>query len=68
MTMNPITRSRLEAQGFYGLDDQTLAEAAPWMRYNYGMRGLASTTNFCIPSFIYNTVAAPRSRQGFNRG
>jgi hypothetical protein len=24
--------------------------------------GLASTTNFCIPSFIYNTVAGLRSK------
>jgi hypothetical protein len=26
--------------------------------------GLASTTNFCIPSFIYNTVSGRRSREG----
>jgi hypothetical protein len=25
---------------------------------------LASVTNFCIPSWIYNTVAARRSREG----
>jgi Domain of unknown function (DUF4395) len=155
MTVNPTVRSRLEAQGFCGLDDQNLAELAPWIRwtyvfgtlvtligvafmspvvlwtlaavtslgivlpfhpvdllYNYGMRyltrtgpipnsgpqrhfvfvvatvwltatgwafyaganivgialgvllivvgGLASTTNFCIPSFIYNTVVGRR--------
>jgi hypothetical protein len=156
MTVSPTVRSRLEAQGFCGLDDKTLAELGPWMRwtyargtlitligvvltspvvlwvlaavtsvgiflpfhpfdllYNYGMRyltrtgpfpasgpqrhfvfvvatvwlittgwafhidadvvgitlgvllilvgGLASTTNFCIPSFIYNTVVGQRS-------
>ena len=157
MPVNPTARSRLEAQGFCGLDDKTLAELAPWVRwtyalgtlvtligvtlmspavlwilaaitsvgiflpfhpfdllYNYGMRylthtgpfpnsgpqrhfvfvvatvwlavtgwafhvganiagislgvllifvgGLASTTNFCIPSFIYNTVAGRRNK------
>ena len=34
--------------------------------------GLASTTNFCIPSFIYNTVVgrrnAPAERKGVNGG
>jgi hypothetical protein len=157
--VNPTVRSRLEAQGFCGLDDKTLSELAPWMRwtytlgtlvtlvgvvltspgvlwalaaitsvgiflpfhpfdllYNYGARfvtgtgpfphsapqrrfvfvvasvwliatgrafyigadiagmalgvplilvgALASITNFCIPSFIYNTVGARRSREG----
>jgi len=26
--------------------------------------GLASTTNFCIPSFIYNSMTGRRSREG----
>jgi hypothetical protein len=34
--------------------------------------GLASTTNFCIPSFIYNTVVgrrnAPAEPEGVNGG
>jgi hypothetical protein len=158
MSVNPTVRSRLEAQGFCRLDDVTLAQLAPWMRwtyslgtlitlvgvvamspavlwalaaitcagvflpfhpfdllYNRGMRylthtgrfprsgpqrrfvfvvatmwliatgwaffvdadivgivfgaslivvgALASITNFCIPSWIYNTVAARRSRE-----
>lgn len=162
MPVNPIVRNRLEAQGFCGLDDETLAELAPWMRwtytigtlvtligvvsmspgvvwvlaaitsvgiflpfhpfdllYNYGARiltgtrpfppsgpqrrfvfvvatawliatgwafyigadiagivlgvplilvgALASITNFCIPSFIYNTVAARRAKEGTSR-
>ena len=156
MPVNPTVRCRLEAQGFCGLDDATLKELAPWIRwtytlgtivtaigvvtmsptvlwtlaantsvgiflpfhpfdllYNYGVRyltgtapfpdsgpqrhfvfvvatiwlvatgwafyigattvgialgvalilvgGLASTTNFCIPSFIYNTVISRRT-------
>jgi Domain of unknown function (DUF4395) len=159
MPVDPTVRSRLEAQGFCGLDDETLTKLAPWMRwtytlgtlvtlvgvvvmspavlwtlaaitcagiflpfhpfdllYNYGLRyltrtgpfpnsgpqrrfvfvvatgwliatgwafstgadifgivlgvplivvgALASVTNFCIPSWIYNTVAARRSREG----
>jgi hypothetical protein len=162
MSVNPTIRSRLEAQGFCGLDDETLSELAPWMRwtytlgtvvtfvgvmltspgvllalaavtsvgiflpfhpfdlvYNYGMRhltgtgrmphsgpqrrfvfvvatvwliatgwafnigadivgitlgvplilvgALASITNFCIPSLIYNTVATRRSREEIPR-
>jgi len=159
MPANSTVRSHLEAQGFYGLDDATLEELSPWLRwtytigtlvtlfgvasmspvvlwllaaitsagvflpfhpfdllYNYGARilagtkalphygpqrrfvfivatawliatgwmfyigapiagialgvplilvgALASITNFCIPSFIYNTVAARRTREG----
>ena len=32
-TLPPVTRSRLEMQGFVGLDDRTLAELAPWLRF-----------------------------------
>jgi hypothetical protein len=162
MPVNPTVRSRLEAQGFCGLDDETLAGLSPWLRwtytigtlvtligvasmspgvlwvlaaitsagiflpfhpfdllYNYGLRiltgtrpfphsgpqrrfvfvvatawliatgwtfyigadvagialgvplilvgALASITNFCIPSFIYSTVAALRARRGISR-
>jgi hypothetical protein len=162
MPVNPTVRSRLEAQGFCGLDDETLAELSPWLRwtytigtlvtligvasmspgvlwllaaitsagiflpfhpfdllYNYGLRiltgtrpfphsgpqrrfvfviatawliatgwtfyigadiagialgvplilvgALTSITNFCIPSFIYNTVTARRTGEGTPR-
>jgi hypothetical protein len=33
MAVNPIVRSRLEAQGFCGLNDEALDELAPWMRW-----------------------------------
>lgn len=42
MTVNPIVRNRLEAQGFCGLDDKVLAELAPWMRWTYTL-GMAVT-------------------------
>jgi hypothetical protein len=77
MSVSPTVRCRLEAQGFCGLDDKTLAELAPWMRWTYTLGtlvtligvplillgGLASTTNFCIPSFIYNTVVGRAGRR-----
>lgn len=34
MTISSVVRSRLEAQGFCNLDDATLAELAPWMRWS----------------------------------
>lgn len=34
MSVNPAVRSRLEAQGFYGLDDSTLQQLAPWLRWS----------------------------------
>ncbi|HEX2284187.1 MAG TPA: DUF4395 family protein [Mycobacterium sp.] len=158
MPVRTAIRDRLEAQGFYELDDEALDELAPWMRwtytlglvvtmigvaltspavlwslaaitavgiflpfhpfdllYNFGFRyvtgtrpfpksgpqrhfvfalatvwlaatgwafhigstvggvalgvplilvaAVASTTNFCIPSFIYNTIVRPKERK-----
>jgi hypothetical protein len=34
MSVNPTVRSRLEAQGFCGLDDDMLQQLAPWMRWS----------------------------------
>jgi hypothetical protein len=31
-TVSPVTRRRIEMQGFVGLDDATLAEVGPWLR------------------------------------
>jgi hypothetical protein len=33
VTISQTTRKRLETQGFTGLDDATLAEAEPWLRF-----------------------------------
>lgn len=35
MPVNPVVRGRLEAQGFCGLDDATLEQLAPWLRWTY---------------------------------
>lgn len=32
--MSTSVRQRLEAQGFYGLDDATLREVGPWLRWS----------------------------------
>ena len=34
MTVSTVVRSRLEAQGFCGLDDATLEEVGPWLRWS----------------------------------
>lgn len=34
MSTNSVMRQRLEAQGFCGLDDATLAEVGPWLRWS----------------------------------
>lgn len=34
MSLNPAVRHRLEEQGFCGLDDATLAEVGPWLRWS----------------------------------
>ena len=34
MTVNAVVRKRLEAQGFCNLDDTTLDELAPWLRWS----------------------------------
>jgi hypothetical protein len=50
MPVNPTVRSRLEAQGFCGLDDATLAELAPWMRWTYTLGTLATLTGVVLMS------------------
>lgn len=34
MAVSPITRRRLEAQGFHDLGDPTMAQLVPWMRWS----------------------------------
>lgn len=36
-TVSPVTRGRLEAQGFVGLDDDALAEVGRWLRLAPGL-------------------------------
>jgi len=37
MAVSPAARSRLETQGFVGLDDDSLSEVEPWLRFTPGL-------------------------------
>lgn len=50
MAANPIVRSRLEAQGFCGLDDEALNELAPWMRWTYTLGMLVTIVGVALQS------------------
>jgi hypothetical protein len=50
MPINSTTRSRLEAQGFCGLDDEELAELAPWMRWTYVLGMLVTIIGVAMTS------------------
>jgi Domain of unknown function (DUF4395) len=50
MTVTPTVRSRLEAQGFRGLNDETLAELAPWMRWTYTLGTLVTLIGVALMS------------------
>jgi Domain of unknown function (DUF4395) len=42
MTVKSSVRNRIEAQGFCGLDDATLRELAPWIRWTYTLGTLVT--------------------------
>ena len=50
MPVNPTTRNRLEAQGFCGLDDATIEELAPWMRWTYTLGALVTIIGVALMS------------------
>jgi hypothetical protein len=50
MPVNPTARSRLEAQGFCGLDDATLEKLAPWMRWTYTLGTLVTVIGVALMS------------------
>ncbi len=52
MSVNPTVRSRLEAQGFCGLDDATLGKLAPWMRWTYTLGTLITVIGVAMMSPI----------------
>jgi hypothetical protein len=59
MPVNPIVRSRLEAQGFCGLDDATLEELAPWMRWTYTLGTLVTVIGVALmsPAVLWSLAA-----------
>ena len=50
MPVNPTVRSRLEAQGFCGLDEEALDELAPWMRWTYTLGMLVTIIGVAMTS------------------
>lgn len=36
-SLSPVTRRRLEIQGFCGVDERTLAQTAPWLRLAFAL-------------------------------
>lgn len=50
MAISAVTRSRLEAQGFCGLDDATLEEVGPWLRWSPVLCTLVMTVGVLLTS------------------
>lgn len=50
MTVNPVMRSRLETQGFCGLDDATLEEVGPWLRWSPSLCTLCMAAGVLLKS------------------
>jgi len=50
MPVTPTVRSRLEAQGFGGLDDAALQELAPWLRWSPALGMLLMTIGVALTS------------------
>lgn len=50
MAIDPSVRSRLEAQGFCGLDDATLEEVGPWLRWSPAFCTLFMTLGVALKS------------------
>ena len=58
MAISPVARRRLEIQGFVGLDDVTLAEAEPWLRFTPAVCTvlMALGTAFALPELLWALV------------
>jgi len=49
-TISPVTRRRLDIQGFDGVDDQTLAESGPWLRLAFALCAALAATGTILGS------------------
>jgi len=58
MSVNVTVRNRLEAQGFCGLNDETLAQLAPWMRWTYTLGTLVTLIGVVLTSPVVLWVLA----------
>jgi hypothetical protein len=50
MPVSSVVRGRLEAQGFCGLDDVTLEEVAPWLRWSPVLCTIFMTSGVALKS------------------
>jgi hypothetical protein len=59
MPVNPAVRNRLEAQGYCGLDDATLQELAPWLRWTYTPGALITIIGMALmsPALLWSLAA-----------
>jgi hypothetical protein len=58
MPISPTRRRRLEIQGFIGIDDETLAATAPWLRLAFALCTAlaAASTLLAAPALLYALV------------
>jgi len=64
MPVNPTVRSRLEAQGFCGLNDATLEELSPWLRWTYTIGTLVTLIGVASMSPVVLWVLAAITSAG----
>lgn len=64
MAVSPVTRKRLERQGFVGLDDATLAEAGPWLRFSPGVCTLVMGVGTALASYVILWALVPIAALG----
>jgi hypothetical protein len=64
MSVSPVTRKRLEKQGFVGLDDATLAEAGPWLKFSPGLCTLVMVVDTALASYAILWALAPIAALG----
>ena len=59
MPVKPAIRKRLEAQGFCGLDDTTLEQLAPWMRWTYTIGTVVTVIGVALmsPAVLWTLAA-----------
>ena len=59
MAVSSVVRNRLEAQGFCNLDDATLAELAPWMRWSPALCTIVMATGTALnsPAILWSLAA-----------
>jgi len=58
-TLSATTRRRLNTQGLSDIDDETLAEVAPWLRMAFGMCALLAGVGTALASPVILWVLTP---------